>query len=190
MFQIKRGEFMKEIKLVGFTGSLRKGSYNMTTLVAIKELLPKGVTLEILDVSKIPFFNEDIEINPPKEVKYLKEKMSLADGVILATPEYNYSIPPVLKNALDWISRGEVTPLEGKNVALISASLSMLGGARVQYHLRQVLVALDANVLNYPEVFIAKAHEKFDENGKIIDEKTKEVIKELIDELLKKISNR
>lgn len=180
---------MKEIKLVGFTGSLRKGSYNMATLVAIKELLPKDVILEILDVSEIPFFSEDIESNPPESVKHIKEKIASADGVIIATPEYNYSIPPVLKNTLDWISRGEVTPLEGKPTIILSASIGMLGGARVQYHLRQVLVALDAATLNYPEVFIGKAHEKFDESGKLTDEKTKEVIKELVDTLINKIRN-
>ncbi len=113
--------------------------------------------------------------------------MSLADGVILATPEYNYSLPPVLKNALDWASRGDIKPFDAKHLAIMSASLSLLGGVRAQYHLRQVCVALNIKVLNKPEVFVMKANEKFDGHGHLIDEYTKKAIVRLMEELINQI---
>lgn len=175
------------INLVGFTGSLRKGSYNMATLKTIKKLLPNNVNLDIVDLSNIPFFNEDIENVTPNSVKDFIERLSKADGIVIATPEYNYSIPPVLKNALDWASRSEV--LSGKPLAIISASPSFTGGARAQYHLRQVCVQLNLYPLNRPEVFIGSAHEKFDEEGNLIDKETEELIIDLINALVEKINN-
>lgn len=176
------------INLVGFTGSLRKGSFNMATLKTIKKLLPIGVNLDILDLSNIPFFNEDIEDNTPEPVKEFLDKLNKADGIVIATPEYNYSIPPVLKNALDWASRSKGLPLNEKPLAIISASPSIIGGARAQYHLRQVCVKLNLLPLNSPEVFITKVHEKFDENGELIDEYTKNIIMSLINALIEKIN--
>jgi len=161
----------KKINIVGFTGSLRRGSYNKAALYASKELLPEGVEFEILDISALPFFNEDVESQGnPQVVEEFKKKLSSADAFLISTPEYNYSIPPVLKNALDWASRGPVLPLYGKPLAIMSASLGMFGGARAQYHLRQVCVVLNLQPLNTPEVFIGQANTKFSEDGKLIDE--------------------
>ncbi|MDD2518783.1 MAG: NAD(P)H-dependent oxidoreductase [Bacilli bacterium] len=175
----------KEIKIVGIAGSLRKGSFNKSALVAAQGLLPEGSSLEIVDISNLPFFNEDVErTGVPDEVVKFKDKLAKADAVLIATPEYNYSISGVLKNALDWASRGDLLPLSKKPLAIMSASMSVLGGSRVQYHLRQVCVSLDALVLNKPEVFIMKAHEKFDEEGNLTDEYTKNSISKLVKELV------
>jgi chromate reductase len=176
---------MDSIKIVGFTGSLRKGSYNKAALRAAGELLPQGVSLEILDLSQIPFFNEDLEHGElPAPVVEFKKKVAGADALLISTPEYNYSIPPVLKNALDWASRDQTHPLSGKPLAIMSVSPSLLGGARVQYHLRQVCVVLNLEVLNQPEVFIGLAAGKFSADGKLTDEETRSRIAELIQALV------
>ncbi|MFA5603764.1 MAG: NADPH-dependent FMN reductase [Bacilli bacterium] len=176
---------LKEIKIIGIAGSLRKGSYNRGALVAAQGLLPECSSLEIVDIKDLPLFNEDVEsIGIPDEVVKFKNKLEMADAILIVTPEYNYSIPGVLKNALDWASRGEVLPLSKKPLVIMSASMSVLGGARAQYHLRQVCVSLDALVLNKPEIFIMKAHEKFDKEGNLTDEYTKNSISMLIKELV------
>jgi len=180
-----------KIKIIGITGSLRAKSYNMAALRAASELLPEGATMEIVDLTPIPFFNEDIEAEGvPQVVVDFKEKLSAADAILIATPEYNYSIPPVLKNALDWASRGTELPLRGKPLAIMSASPGMLGGARVQYHLRQVCVRLDLQTLNNPEVFIAGANTKFDQDGNLIDAHTRISITKLLQALVNKTQER
>ncbi len=180
----------KKIKIVAFTGSLRKNSYNMSALRAAAELIPAGVSFQILDLSEIPFFNEDLEGKaPPAPVADFLGKIKEADALLISTPEYNYSIPPVLKNALDWSSRAETMPLSGKPLGIMSASPGMLGGARVQYHLRQVCVCLNLHVLNRPEVFISAAHTKFDASGKLTDEKTKGIISSLLEALAETAKN-
>ena len=174
----------KIIKIVGFTGSLRKGSYNKALLKASKKLLPKNTILDIIDLADLPFFNEDVEVEGlPGSVVEFKKKLAEADGVLISTPEYNFSIPPVLKNALDWASRSDALPLYGKPLAIMSASPGMLGGARVQYHLRQVCVQLNLIALNKPELFIANVDKKFDQDGNLIDEKTKSSITRLLEAL-------
>lgn len=178
---------MKNIKIVGIVGSLRKESYNKKIMLAIKELLPNNITLELADISTIPLFNEDLEKDIPKTVTEFNSLIASADAIIIATAEYNYSIPGVLKNALDWASRAKNKPLVGKQTAIISASLGFLGGARAQYHLRQVCVALDMNLLNNPEVFIGSAHTKFNEDGILTDDKTKQVLTKLINKLINSI---
>lgn len=178
----------KKVNIIGFTGSLRKNSYNRAALEAAKELLPEGAELEIEDISDIPFFNEDLEAEVlPESVANFRDKIAGADALLISTPEYNYSLPPVLKNALDWASRGKDAPVNGKYLAIMSASPSMLGGARVQYHLRQVCVGLNLIVINKPEVFINFANTKFDENGKLTDEKTKNAIGRLIQTLVNRV---
>lgn len=173
------------IKIIGFTGSLRHGSYNKAALRAAGEMMPEGAELEIVDLADLPFLNEDVEaVGIPGSVEAFKQKLSGADGVLISTPEYNYSIPPVLKNALDWASRGKESPLYGKPLAIMSASPSMLGGARAQYHLRQVCVSLNLIPLNKPEVMIARANTKFSEEGVLEDERTRQVIKELLTALV------
>lgn len=171
----------KMIKIVGFTGSLRRGSYNKAALRAAGELMPEGAELEIIDLADLPFLNEDVEaVGIPGPVEAFKQKLSGADGLLIATPEYNYSIPPVLKNALDWASRGTELPLYGMPLAIMSASPGMLGGARAQYHLRQVCVSLNLIPLNKPEVMIARANTKFSEEGVLEDDRTRQAIKKLL----------
>ncbi len=181
---------MKNIKILGFIGSLRRGSYNMSTLRAAAELAPEGTSIEIADLSEIPFLNEDEEAKGiPPAVEDFKRKIENSDALLISTPEYNFSIPPVLKNALDWASRGDSPPVKRKPTAIISASPGRLGGARVQYHLRQVCTALDMDTLNKPEVFVSKAHTKFDEDGNLTDERTKKSISKLIAVLVEHVEN-
>lgn len=171
----------QKIRILGFTGSLRRNSYNMAALRAAQTLVPENAELEIADLSQIPFFNEDVEaVGIPGVVADFKKKIAQADALLIATPEYNFSIPPVLKNALDWASRGDDSPFPGKPLAIMSASPGMLGGARVQYHLRQVCVQLDLKTLNKPEVFIPRADKKFNEEGELTDEFTKKAIARLL----------
>lgn len=175
----------KSLTIFGLAGSLRQGSFNKAALRAAKELAPKNVTIHIFErLGEIPPFNQDQESTPPEVVADLKKKIRAADAILFVTPEYNYSIPGVLKNAIDWASRpyGD-SAWEGKPVAVMGAAGSMLGTARAQYHLRQCFIFLNMYPLNRPEVMIASAHEKFDEKGNLTDIQTKEKIKELIEAL-------
>lgn len=148
-------------------------------------MTPKDAELEIFDLEGIPLFNQDLETRMPERVKEFKAKIKAADAVLIATPEYNYSIPGVLKNAIDWASRPYGNnSFEGKPVAVMSASIGMLGGARAQYHLRQTFVFLDMHPINSPEVFVTFAPEKIDEKGRLTDEKTRELISELLKNLV------
>src|SRR5512139_3569987 len=178
-------EMERKISILGFAGSLRKGSYNKATLRAAAELLPQDAELVTFDLEGIPPFNQDLENEPPERVKEFKAQIRAADVLLIATPECNYSIPGVLKNAIDWASRpyGD-NAFEGKPVAMMSASVGMLGGARAQYQLRQVFVFLNMHPLNKPEVFVAFASQKFDEKGGLTDEKTRELIKQLLQALV------
>jgi chromate reductase len=173
------------MKILGFAGSLRKGSFNKMTLDAATKLAPDDVKMEVFDLKDIPPFNQDLEQNPSERVKEFKKKIREADAILIATPEYNYSIPGVLKNAIDWVSRpyGD-NALEGKPVAIMGASMGNIGTARAQYHLRQCFVFLDVHPINRPEVMIGFAQEKFDKNGNLTDENTKERIKELLQALV------
>lgn len=173
------------ISILGFAGSLRKGSYNRALLRAAAELMPKDVKFEIFDLEGIPPFNQDLEAKVPEKVVEFKAKIRAADAILVATPEYNYSIPGVLKNAIDWASRpyGD-NSFEGKPVAIMSASTGMLGGARAQYHLRQVFVFLNMHPVNRPEVFVTFAPQKIDESGRVTDEATKKFMKELLEGLM------
>ncbi len=175
---------MEPITIFGFAGSLRKGSYNKALLRTALQLLPKDAKLEIFDLEGIPLFNQDLEKQMPEKVKEFKAKIKGADAILIATPEYNYSMPGVLKNAIDWASRpyGD-NSFEGKSVAIMSASPGMFGGARAQYHLRQTFVFLDMHPVNKPEVMVPFAHEKVNEQGIIVDETTREKIKDLLESL-------
>jgi chromate reductase, NAD(P)H dehydrogenase (quinone) len=175
----------QRINIIGFAGSLRKGSYNRGLLQAVFELLPDGANLEIFELDGIPPFNQDLESSPPDKVKDFKEKIKASDAILIATPEYNYSIPGVLKNAIDWASRPhEDNAFDGKPVAMMSASTGMLGGARAQYHLRQSFVTLNMFPLNKPEVMVNFAPQKFDEQGKLIDQKTREVVRKMLEAMV------
>jgi len=173
------------VTILGFAGSLRKSSYNKALLSAAQELVPDGATLEVFDLEGIPPFNQDQENTPPERVKEFKARIRAADAILIATPEYNYSIPGVLKNAIDWASRphGD-NALEGKPVALMGASVGMLGTARAQYHLRQTFVWLNMHPLNKPEVMVPSVADKVDKTGKLTDSKTRDKIRELLDALI------
>jgi chromate reductase len=172
------------ITILGFAGSLRKGSFNKSLLSAALELVPDGATLEIFDLEGIPPFNQDQESQPPERVKEFKARIRAADAILIATPEYNYSIPGVLKNAIDCASRpyGD-NAFEGKPVALMGASIGMLGTARAQYHLRQSMVFLNMHPMNKPEVMVPFAADKVDKTGRLTDPKTREKVKELLEAL-------
>lgn len=177
---------MEEIvNILGFAGSLRKDSYNRSLLQAAVELVPKEAKLEVFDLDGIPPFNQDLENQPSEKVKKFKAKIRAADAILIATPEYNYSIPGVLKNAIDCASRphGD-NAFEHKPVAIMGASPGMIGTARAQYHLRQCFVYLTCLALNQPEVMVPFAHEKIDRNGKLTDQKTREKIRELLESLV------
>jgi chromate reductase len=183
-----------KIRIFGFAGSLRKGSYNKAILRAASEVVPADALFEIFDLEGIPPFNQDLEQKPPEKVKQFKQGIKAADAILIATPEYNYSIPGVLKNAIDWASRpyGD-NAFEDKPVAIMSASGSMLGGARAQYHLRQTFVWLNMHALTRPEVVVNFADKKIDKNGKVTDEETRKRIRELLEALIswtKRIKNK
>jgi chromate reductase len=173
------------VKILGFAGSLRKGSYNRALLRAALELVPGDAELEIFDLNGISLFNQDLENQPSEKLKEFKAKIKAADAVLIATPEYNYSIPGVLKNAIDCASRpyGD-NAFEHKPVAIMGASIGMTGSARAQYHLRQCFVFLTCFALNHPEVMVPFAQEKIDKDGKLTDQKTKEKIRELLESLV------
>jgi chromate reductase len=173
------------LTILGIAGSLRKASFNRSTLRAAQQLVPDGVRLEIFDLDGIPPFNQDDEGHPPERVTLFKQRIRAADAILLVTPEYNYSIPGVLKNAIDWASRpyGD-SAWEGKPAAIMGASVGPLGTSRAQYHLRQVFVFLNMYPLNRPEVMIANAPQRFDEKGNLVDEDTKAHIRKLLEALV------
>jgi chromate reductase len=155
------------------------------TLDVAKGLVPAGAELEIIELAAIPPFNQDLERSPPASVSELKRAIRAADAILISTPEYNYSIPGVLKNAIDWASRphGD-SAWKGKPVAILGASIGNLGTARAQYHLRQCFVFLDMPVVNQPEVMIGLASSKFDADGNLGDETAKKLIGQLLESLL------
>jgi chromate reductase len=173
-----------DVNMLGFAGSLRRQSYNRAALRAAVKVVPSGITLNTFDLDGIPPFNQDHEGEPPEAVRRFKAAILKSDAILIVTPEYNYSVPGVLKNAIDWASRpyGE-SAWDEKPVGIMGASVGMLGTGRAQYHLRQMFVFLNMFPLNQPEVMIANAHEKFDENGILKDEKTAQKIGELLEAL-------
>jgi chromate reductase len=172
---------MKVVKILGIAGSLRKGSYNKSILREARMLVPENVELEIFDIEGIPPFDQDLITNPAERIKDLKVQVRSADAILIATPEYNFSVPGVLKNVIDWVSRADgENSWQGKPVAIMSASTGLIGGERAQLHLRQSFVYLDMHAVNRPEVIVTLAAQKIDENGNLNDEHTKEKIKELL----------
>jgi chromate reductase len=161
--------------LLGICGSLRKASTNRSLLLAIGEVLPAGTSMTLFErLGELPIFNSDLE--DPEPVVELKRAIASADGVVIAVPEYNYSIPGGLKNALDWVSRPPATsPMRGKPIGLVGAASGMSGTIRAQLHLRQMLVYSDSPCLNQPEVLIPRAHERF-KDGLLIDASTRDLL--------------
>lgn len=154
------------VALLGISGSLRKASLNRALLDEVRDALPVGTQMAMFDDLDFPIFNNDVD-DPPGVVQ-LKTAIAGADGVVFAVPEYNYSIPGGLKNALDWVSRPpERSPLRGKPVGLVGAASGMSGTIRAQTHLRQILLYSDTPCLSQPEVLIPRAHERFDAEGRL-----------------------
>ena len=176
---------MDRIKILGIVGSLRKDSYNHFALKAAQELVPDGAVLDLIELHGIPVFNQDNEMELPASVFEFKRRILTADAILFATPEYNYSIPGGLKNAIDWASRpyGESAWL-GKPAAVMGASAGSMGTSRAQYHLRQILVTLDMPVVNQPELMIGNAATRFDQNGRLSDEAARQFIRKLLGALI------
>lgn len=175
----------KQIRILGIAGSLRQQSYNRAALRAATQLVPENATIEVFEIDGFPGFSEDEEQNPPAKVTELKRKIREADAILFVTPEYNYSIPGVLKNAIDWASRpyGD-SAWNGKPAAIMGASIGAIGTARAQYHLRQMMVFLNMFPINQPEVMIANASNNFDQDGNLTNETTKDLIGKLLQGLV------
>ena len=173
------------IRILGLAGSLRKASYNRAALRAAQQLVPAGAKIDIVELDGIPPFNQDDEASPPPTVAQLKASIKDSDAVLFVTPEYNYSVPGVLKNAIDWASRpyGD-SAWNGKPVAIMGASIGAIGTARAQYHLRQMFVFLNMHPVNQPEVMIGNASERFDAEGNLTDETAKDLIRQLLQNLV------
>jgi chromate reductase, NAD(P)H dehydrogenase (quinone) len=178
-------DMSKPIRIFGVAGSLRRDSYNRAALRAAVGLAPDGVTVDVFELDGIPGFNQDHEQNPPAQVVDMKRRIREAEAVLIVTPEYNYSVPGVLKNAIDWASRpyGD-SAWNGKPVAIMGASTGNIATARAQYHLRQMFVFLNMHAINQPEVMIGNAAERFDAEGNLTDDATKEYIRKLLQNLV------
>ena len=171
---------MADLKVLGICGSLRKASLNMTALRACNELLPPGMALQITSIADLPMYNQDVfDAGMPEPVKRLRSEIAAADGLLLASPEYNFSVSAPLKNAIDWGSRAPNQVFQDKPVAIFSCAPGPLGGARVQYDLRKILSQIWAYPLPRPEVFIGNAPSKFTD-GKLTDETTRRFLTELL----------
>jgi chromate reductase len=176
---------IEPVRILGIAGSLRRQSYNRAALRAASKLVPADATLEVFELDGIPLFCQDEEQNPPTNVVELKRCIRGANAILFVTPEYNYSVPGVLKNAIDWASRpyGD-SAWSGKPAAIMGASIGTIGTARAQYHLRQIMVFLDMFPINQPEVMIGNAASRFDKDGNLTDETTKALIRKLIANLV------
>lgn len=171
----------KEIRLIGISGSLRKGSFNTMLLNAAIDLVPEAVSVETLSIADLPVYNGDDDLpaapGRPATVNAFREALRKADGILFVSPEYNYSIPGGLKNAIDWASRGEDSPLLGKPVSLMGATQGQWGTVRMQLAFLPVFHTLKMPHINKFEVFVSLAQKKFDEKGKLTDNDTRELLK-------------
>jgi chromate reductase len=169
--------------VVGFSGSLRAGSYNSALLRNAMELVPTGMTIEIVSLADIPLYNADVEAQGmPAAVQTFREHLAAADALLIATPEYNYSVPGVLKNAIDWASRGPNSPLTYKPLAMMGAG-GRFGTLRAQLHLRQIVLHNNMYPLNNPQVTVTRAWENFDSEGRLTDERSRKALQELLEAL-------
>jgi len=169
------------IRLVGLSGSLRVQSYNSSALRMVASLLPEGMTFAITSLIELPFYNTDVEQQGlPVTVQRFRSEIAAADALIFAVPEYNFSIPGVLKNALEWLSRPPDPPANGKPCAMFGASISPLGTARGQFHFRHICVSLNLIPVNTPHVDIASAKDKFDSQGRLIDRPSLDLLRQLL----------
>lgn len=174
----------KPLKVLAISGSLRKDSLNTKALRAAAALAPDGVEVEIADLHGIPLYDQDVrDLTVPDAAATLQKQIAEADALLISTPEYNYSISGVLKNAIDWMSRLDPMPFNGKPGAVMGASMGKLGTARAQYDLRKILTALGMHLVNRPEVMIGGAHELFDEAGNLTDEDTQKFLAKMMEAL-------
>ncbi len=166
------------IKVAGFAGSLRKASFNRALLRAAVELAPAGMTIEVLEIRGIPVYDADVEAEgDPAPVAEFKRAVDAADGLLIATPEYNYGVPGVTKNVIDWASRPpRKSVLDGKPVAVMGATPGMWGTARGQAQLRQAFTFTNSYAMQQPEILVARAGEKFDADGRLVDDTTREYL--------------
>jgi chromate reductase, NAD(P)H dehydrogenase (quinone) len=175
----------KTYNVISICGSLRKGSFNRMLMNSLPALAPSGMTIkEAPPFTEFPLYNFDIQTSSgfPAPVNALVDAIRAADGVIFVTPEYNFSLPGALKNAIDWVSRVQNQPFAGKAIAIQSASPGPVGGARVQYDLRKIMVFLDAFTLNKPEIFVGNCPSRIDEKtGEVKDEATRGFIKQQLE---------
>jgi len=172
------------IKLLGISGSLRPQSYNSAALTVVGSVLPEGMEFEVASFDELPFYNADVEERGfPAAVESFRKKVAAADALIFAVPEYNFSVPGVLKNALEWLSRPPDPPTNGKPCAVFGASVSPLGTARGQFHFRHICVSLNMIPVNVPHVDITNAKTKFDAEGLLIDQASVDLIRQLVDDL-------
>jgi len=172
------------IKLVGISGSLRAQSYNSSVLIGLSSLLPDETTFSVANIADLPFYNSDVEQRGfPAAVEGFRRTVATADALIFATPEYNFSISGVLKNALEWLSRPPDPPAYGKPCAMFGATVSPLGTARGQFHLRHVCVSLNMTPVNTPHVDITNAKAKFDSDNRLTDQASLEQLRQLLVEL-------
>jgi chromate reductase len=170
-----------KVAILGISGSGRKSSYNSALLEAAKHLLPPDATLEVVDISRLPLYNQDLEHDMPEIVKELKKKIRGADAILIATPEHNYSITAVLKNAIEWGNRPpRDASWSGKPAAIISASTGLRGGARAQLHLRQIMIDLNMHSINRPLLLVANARDKFNENLQLTDEESRQTLQDVL----------
>ncbi|HEX7055189.1 MAG TPA: NAD(P)H-dependent oxidoreductase [Burkholderiales bacterium] len=176
-----------QISILGIAGSLRKGSFNKGALRAAQQLCPQDARLDLYDIAGLPLFNQDDERNPTPQVTDFKQRIRAADAILISTAEYNYGMPGVLKNALDVASRpyGD-NAWDGKPVAIMSAALSMGGGVRAQYQLRQCFVFLNMDAVVQPEVAIPAANQRFDAQGNLTDDTARKAIAVLLQNLVAK----
>jgi chromate reductase len=172
------------VKVLALSGSLRKGSFNTLLLHAAKELAPAGMSVEIYDLAPIPMYNDDVRVaGYPPEVQHFRAAIAASDAVLFASPEYNYSVSGVLKNAIDWASRAPNMPFDGKTGAIVGASAGAIGTARSQRDLRWIMSGLNMYVVNLPHIYVGSAPQKFDAAGKLTDQASRDFIKQLLDNL-------
>ena len=171
-------------KFIAISGSLRNGSFNTNLLQAAIELAPEGVEIKMMEIGSLPMYNQDLEAAFPQEAQMLKDAIEGADGVIFATPEYNRSIPSVLKNAIDWASRpwGQ-NSFAKKPILILGASVGPIGTAVAQNHLKTIMNYLDTHVVGQPEFYMGTAQDKFDATGKLTDESSREHLRKALETL-------
>lgn len=181
-----------QFNILAIPGSLRKGSFNLALLKKAREIAPPALKVSIADLKEIPLYNDDlIPDDIPPGVHKLRQRITDADALLISTPEYNYSMPGVMKNALDWFSTYPLgNLLDDKLVAIMGASKTGFGTVRTQLHLRQVLHAVNAQVIRRPEVYVSRAGSLINKQGQLVDEKTITRISALLDSLKSKLENR